>query len=242
MTVPPQGPPPGWTPPVYWQPPHGQPPYGQPPYAQPPWATPPPSSNKGLFITLGVIVAICVVGFVGLMIGAADRSDITDEERADNARVARSATDFAIVCQAGSVSNAGPFEKPYTIMAFEQGAGFVPWESMSFSGYARFRAGDDVTAIDVVACVGRVPGTEIKQGSCDIDSGGEQLTVDRYSVDYTVQVRQARTGKLIADLGTVPGPSDRCPFISLFDGESPKIYGAPDTAAVEAKLSEFAGG
>lgn len=37
------------------------------------------------------------------------------------------------------------------------------------------------------------------------------------------------------------GPSDRCPFISLLDCESPKIYGSADKAAVEATLSEFAG-
>lgn len=34
------------------------------------------------------------------------------------------------------------------------------------------------------------------------------------------------------------GPSDRCPFL---DSESPKIYGSADKAAVEAKVSEFAG-
>lgn len=236
MSVPPQGPPPGW--------PSQQPQYWHPPPGQQPWvpAGPPtPKGHRGLFIGLAVIVLVCITGFAGLMINAADRADVTDDERIANARVAQLPQNFDTVCEDGSVSNAAPLRKPYTIVAFEQGAGFVDWSSMSMRGDAPFAAGDDVTEINVVACVTRKPGTQIKQGACDIESGGEHLTVDRFSVDYTVELREARTGRFLADLGTVPGPSDRCPFISFLDGKSPKIFGAADTAAVEAKLSEFAG-
>lgn len=38
-----------------------------------------------------------------------------------------------------------------------------------------------------------------------------------------------------------PGPAEDCPYISFFDRESPKIFGQPDKAAVEAKLTEFVG-
>ncbi|WP_156409154.1 hypothetical protein [Mycobacterium sp. Root265] len=227
MSVPPQGPPPGW------------PPQGPPYWAAP--VPPPPSNNRGLLIVLSVIVSVCVAGFAGLMIAAADRAEVSDDERAANARVAHSPTDFEIVCRAGSVSNARSFERPHTIMAFADDDGLGAWTTITFTGDAPFLVGTDLTKVDTVACVSRKPGTEVKEGTCDVESGGELYEAGRYSVEYTVELRQARTGALVENLGTVPGPSDDCPYISFFDRESPKIFGSPDKAAVEAKLTEFVG-
>ncbi|MCT7661351.1 hypothetical protein [Mycobacterium deserti] len=268
---PPQGPPPqGWPPPG-WPPqgptppqaqppqwpspaPHGHPRQWPPPQGQP-WQwpptgppTPPPSKNTGLLIGIGAAVALIVVFVLAFVVpnilgseSSNGGSDVSDEQRAANATTAASLSDFDVVCGTGSVSNAAPYEKPYSIAAFHQGTAENDWDAVTLDNQADYVADrSNLTSINVVACLTRKDGTEVKSGTCEFGSGGEQVAADHYAVEYDLELREAKTGKAITNLGTVNGPATRCPFIAYFDENDPEIFGSPDPAAVEDKLAEFA--
>jgi hypothetical protein len=184
-------------------------------------------------------VALLVVAFIGLrMLGGGEDEPVSDEQRQANAKTATSASDFDIVCKNGSVSNAGAYTKPYNSVAFNEGKREGSWESTTLEGA---RGSSDLESINVVACLTRVEGSEVKSGTCEFDSGGEEISVDHYAVEYDIELHEAKTGKSIKNLGTVNGPADSCPFLAFFDSESPRLYGAPDGAALNQKLEEFEG-
>lgn len=59
-------------------------------------------------------------------------------------------------------------------------------------------------------------------------------------MQYNIELREARTGKTIAQLGAVDGPADHCPFLLWVDEHNPKMDAEPDSAQVSAKLAQFA--
>jgi hypothetical protein len=91
-----------------------------------------------------------------------------------------------------------------------------------------------------VACLTKKDDTAVKSRTCKFESHGETKDVDYFAVKWDVSLREAKTGKEIAHLGTVNGPASDCPFLSYFNPNDPKIYGAPDPMAVSAKIEEFA--
>jgi hypothetical protein len=231
-----------------WQ---GPPPYPPPqqswPPLQQPWRSPP---KKGL--NTGLVVALAIVGVVVLMVFAAVvvwvaktpglGGPVSDARRASNTRTAQSISDFSAVCKDGSIDNSAPYRKPYKIASFNEGEGLFgkSWDHISPKSKAEYNADEaNFTTTNVVACLSRKHGSENMVKKCDYDSGGQNVTVDYYAVDYDIELREARTGKLIERLGTVGGPAVDCPFLATYSSKERKIYGNPDGAALQAKLAQF---
>ncbi|MDO3640024.1 hypothetical protein, partial [Mycolicibacterium arseniciresistens] len=232
---PPQGQPQWGAPPPHWPPPQGQ------PWA-PPTAPRPPSKNTGLIIGLvAAAVVVVVVVVLGLLVVRSGSDEVSDEQRAANATTATGASDFDVVCGDGSVSNAAAYREPYTIAAFRQTTGMFggeDWTTVTLEG--SYSADDKRwSTINAVACVTRVEGTEVKSGTCEFDDGE---VADHYAVEYEITVHEAKSGRVVENLGTVNGPATDCPFMATVESDDPRIYGSPDTAAVDAKLAEFAAG
>ena len=72
----------------------------------------------------------------------------------------------------------------------------------------------------------------MKSLTCNFETdAGEHVTVDYYSVQYDIELREARTGKHIEQLGAVDGPATSCPFLVWVKKRDPKMYAEPDSAA-----------
>ncbi|MUL83662.1 MULTISPECIES: hypothetical protein [unclassified Mycolicibacterium] len=153
-------------------------------------------------------------------------------------RVAQSASDFSQVCDNDRITNAAEYGKPYNAVAYFKGLGIVNeiWLSASDSALS-----DEFSKINVVACLDRKRGSEVKSIQCVDDDDGNNIKVDYYSVEYEITFREAKTGKVIRSGETVTGTAERCPFIATYDRKSRKMYARPDDDAVAAKLDEFAG-
>lgn len=256
MSFPPQGPPP-YGPPPYGQPPHwpppqgqpwqgqagapppyGRPAYGPPPYGQPQWspARPPIRPKKsGLGIAIVAVIAVLGISFVGFMGYLVDKVDAEGQDR-----TAQSASDFSSVCDNDHITNAAEYGKPYNIAAFFKGLTFMDESWLPVSS-DKWSTSDRYSEINVVACLDRKKGSEVKATSCVDDDDGNRTTVDYLSVEYEVTFREAKTGKVIKDGGTVTGTAGSCPMLGSYDKRSRKMYARPDDDAVQAKLDAFAG-
>lgn len=219
----------------YWQAPYGQAPYGQMPQGRWPQYPPPPKKSAGRII--GVVAAVFAIPVViAAIVG------ITSSIRGEPPTTANTADDFKAVCKNGSVSNAADYQKPYKVVTFYESV--TGWSAVTMLGAGEDYSGANLppSSINVVACLTRRAGTEKKEGTCDYDSGGDKDRVSRYSVDYDVELREAKTGKRIKSLGSVRGPSTRCPVVALYTASSHKMYGDPDKDQLNAMLKEFAAG
>ncbi|MGV0780425.1 hypothetical protein [Mycolicibacterium sp. XJ775] len=254
MSLPPQGPSPQGPPP-YGQPPHWPPPqppqwpgapggsgqfgqpYGQPSYGQPqqwPQAGPPmPPKKSRLGIVIVAVIAVVSISFVGFMGYMVVKVSGEGQDR-----VAQSASDFSQVCDNDHITNAAEYAKPYNAVAYFKGLGLIDeiWLSASDSAMS-----DDFSKINVVACLERKRGSEVKSVQCVDDDDGNKIKVDYYSVEYEITFREARTGKVIKSGETVPGTADRCTQLISYERGSRKAYARPDNDAVQAKLDAFAG-
>ena len=244
MSMPPQGPPPPYGQPPNWPPPQPQPwqpsPYGQPPYPGQPqypgqlpqWQPPAPrrKMSGAVKVLIGgvVIGVVAVLGLIGFGF-----SKVADEGQERTATVA---SDFSHVCENDRIANAADYATPYQVAAFYQGLGITgpTWLSAPTDRSAKI---DDITKINVVACLAQKKGSAVKSATCHDDN----TPVDYYSVDYTVELREAKTGKTIKNLGTVPGTADSCPFIATYDSKSNKMYADPDQEPLAAMLAQFTG-
>lgn len=155
-------------------------------------------------------------------------------------RTAQSASDFSTVCENDRITNAADYGKPYNVAAFFTGLGIVD-ETWLPVASDKWTTSDDYTQINVVACLDRKKGSEVKATSCVDDDDGNRVTVDYYSVEYEVTFREAKTGKVIKSGETVTGTADSCPFLASYDRRSRKMYARPDDDAVQAALAGFAG-
>ncbi|MUL66335.1 hypothetical protein BOO86_17820 [Mycobacterium sp. CBMA 234] len=222
----------------YWQAPYGQAPYGQAPQGQWPQYPPPPKKSTGR--VLGVVAAVFAIPVViAAVVG------ITAGIRGEPPTTATSADNFNAVCNNGSVSNAADYQKPYKIVAFYESVVLMSkWAKVSMLDREATYSGADLppSSINVVACLSRQTATEKKEGTCEYESGGDKDRVSRYSVEYDLELREAKTGKRIKSLGSVSGPSTRCPIMATYRSSSLKIYGDPDKDQLDAKLKEFANG
>lgn len=170
---------------------------------------------------------------------------ITSSIRGEPPTTANTADDFNAACKNGSVSNAADYQKPYKIVAFYESVGSISkWTAVSMAGADGGYSGANSppSSINVVACLSRLSATEKKEGTCEYESRGDTDRVTRYSVDYDVEIREAKTGKRIKSLGSVKGLLDHCPIMATYRSSSPKIYGAPDKDQLNAMLKEFAAG
>jgi hypothetical protein len=193
-----------------------------------------------------VLAFLFVDAFGGKMLGSDSGGGVVSEsERMANTKTAKFVADFEVVCGRGSVSNAADFRKPYRIAAFFEGSRPDSWSQVTLDRKATYAADENaLSSINVVACLSRKSGTEVKSGTCQFEGNGkdDNVDVDHYAVQYEVELREAKTGKTIENLGTVSGPADHCPFLAFFDRNHPKVYGDPDAGALEEKLENFAAG
>lgn len=191
---------------------------------------------------MALVIGVAAVVALGLLVagsgGDGEPRIVSDEERAANVRRAQFIVEFADVCEAGAISNAADFEKPYRVVAFTERYDGGEYSELTMYGAPDFVVQDSfaVSSVNVVACFTRKRGTEVRSGSCEFDSGNE---VPRFAVEYDMVVHEAKSGKVIEDLGTVRGPANDCPMLALFNKGSPKIYGSPDKDEVIEKLAGF---
>lgn len=156
------------------------------------------------------------------------------------ATTAHSARDFSAVCENDSVTNAADYHKPYNIAAFYEGLGIVETAWLPVEGN-KWAQSETFSEINVVACLERKIGSEVKTTTCEDNDDGNTITIGYYSVEYDIEFREAKTGKVIKSMGPVSGTAGDCPFLATYDRNSRKMYAEPDSAAVAAKLAEFAG-
>lgn len=215
-----------------------------PPY--PPPALAPRKTNIAVIVllTVAAIVVLVPVALVGFFV----IRDIAHDRRGENTK-ATSLSSFDVVCDGGSITNAAAYGKPYKIAAFApydepdpmRKLASLNWSEVTLDSRADYRANpDDFQSTNVVACLTRKPGTEVKSRTCNLKTDtDDHVDVDFYAVRYEIELREARTGKRIEQLGTVDGTTS-CPVLVWFNKRDPKAYAEPDPAAVNAKLAEFA--
>ncbi|MBU8814998.1 hypothetical protein MI170_20890 [Mycolicibacterium goodii] len=232
MSLPPPNPPPQG--PQYWQqPPHWQ----QWPSPQwPPGGFPPPKKSRTPKLAIGILAAVgmlfvTAVGFV--FYAATTNGPVT----------ATSYVSFRHVCEGDWVKNAADYGEPYQVVAFYYGLGYNGDEWMSV-GSGKWTGADPTqgfTQINAVACLTRKEGTAIKTATCEDEDAGARIEIDYLSVDYDSELREAKTGKVVRNLGVVKGIADRCPGFGYYKRGSKKIYARPDEKAVTRMLEKFAG-
>jgi hypothetical protein len=234
--------------PQHWPP---QPP--QYPQQWPPPYPPPPAPRKTNRVLIVVLALAAIVVFIpAAIVGFFVIKDIARDglDGRGGTKKATSLSDFDVVCDRGAISNAATYGKPYKIAAFTPDERPSPmsqvspdhWSELALDSRAEYRANpDDFGSTNVVACLTRKSGTEVKSLSCDFKTdSGEHVTVDYYAAQYDIELREARTGKHIEQLGAVDGPAASCPFLLWVNKRDRKAYAEPDHAAVDAKLAEFA--
>jgi hypothetical protein len=233
--------------PQQWQPPY-PPSYPPPSYPAPPYPPPAPrKTNRALIVVLSIagIVLLIPAAIIGFFVVR----EIARDGRGESKKAA-SLTDFHAVCDGGSITNAAAPGKPYKIAAFApydepdpmREMSNTHWRELTLDMRADYRASpNDFQSTNVVACLTRKPGTEAKSRTCDFKtSDGDHVSVDYYGAQYDVELREARTGKRIEQLGTVNGSAVSCPMFVWVNKRERKAYAEPDVAAVDAKLAEFA--
>jgi hypothetical protein len=216
----------------------------------PPYPPPAPAKRKTNVVLIVVLAVAAIVVLVPVaLVGFFLIQDMARDGRGE-ATQATSLSGFDVVCYGGSVSNAAAYGKPYKIAAFtpdEEPNPMRPlsgdhWSEVALDPRADYRANpDDFQSANVVACLTHKPGTEVKSRTCNLETNsGEHVAVDYYAVQYNIELREARTGKQIEQLGAVDGPATSCPVLVWVNKRDRKAYAEPDPAAVNAKLAEFA--
>jgi hypothetical protein len=158
----------------------------------------------------------------------------------DEPVTAYNASSFDVVCEGDWVENAADYGEPYNIIAFYYGLGFsgTDWWSV---GPDKWTDSGEFTQINAVACLTRKEGSEVKSRTCEDNDAGARIQVDYYSVDYDVELRAAKTGKVVRSLGVVSGTARSCPVLATYDRRSKKIFARPDEDAVARMLAKFGG-
>lgn len=219
-----------------------------PPYSPP--APAPRKTNVALIVVL--TVAAIVVLVPGAIVGFFVIRDVAHDglDGRGGVQKATSVMSFDVVCDRGSISNAAAYARPYKILAFAAIEEPDPmnelsnthWNEVTLDSRADYAVSpNDFQSANVVACLTRKPGSEVKSRTCDLKTdSGERVAVDYYSAQYDVELREARTGRRIEQLGTVDGRVTGCPFLVWVNKREPKAYARPDAAALDAELAEFA--
>ena len=246
------------------QPPLSPNPPTTPPPAAPNPPTPPtgpsspmqPHSNKNLIIGVVVAAVVALLIIAGVVVAIAMSGNKSDNKntndnnttnqqdddalRSANAETANSLSDFDVVCDNGSISNAAAYEKPYKVTAFASNSTTRSASTVSLPFGADYNADyKDYAATNIVACLAEKEGSAVKSKTCDFKSGGETVKLDFYALKYALTLREAKTGKLIKELGEVNGPATTCPFFVSYSKDDPKYYARPDSDAVGMAIEKF---
>lgn len=216
----------------------------------------PKKSKTGLIIGIVVVVLLFLIGgavATFLLVNSAVKSSqesssaTSDPKKSSeaakvNAVTAKYLSDFEIVCDGGSVTNAPTAVKPYKIASFSsQTPKNDKWSSMSVGyGEPYYADRETLSSIGVVACLEMADGSAVKSKTCDFESGGQAVSVDYYAVSYNLTYYEAKTGKALAKGESINGPATTCPYFTTYDKSDPKIYADPDDNAVELVHAKFA--
>lgn len=216
----------------------------------------PQKSKKPLFIALAIVVVLALAGGAAFVTMSADKggqsanntsTENEESSSSNNAVVADDASDFDVVCEGGSVSNAPDLDsaqKPYKVAIFSKDPG--PAEAYylnSSAGYDKpfyVSYDGDVTQVPAVACLEVVDGSEQKELDCEYEKSGQTVTVAYYSLKYELTFRSAKDGKKVGESTEVNAPATSCPFGISYDSETMRGYAKVDDAAVAAAVTAFA--
>lgn len=227
-----------------------------PPAQTPSPTTPqaPKTPNKNILIAI-IVSAITFILVVGGLIYAAQQKDTNgqksnntetsetkkeDDIRSANAKTAGTLGDYAILCSNGSIKNAVEPSTPPTIAVFSDNSARKTFSSYTLNYDSEFRIDmKEYEKVDTVACLTRDDETAVQSQVCEFKSGGEMKEIDLYAVKYNLSVYEAKSGKLLKDLGDVSGPALSCPMFVSYDKKNPKIYASADQDEVDLKLNEY---
>ena len=221
---------------------------------------PPKKSKTGLIvgIVISVIVLLLIIGGATAFLMMGSKSDKSQSNSSDsssdqdkpstkesNAITAKYVTEFEVVCNDGSVTNAAASAKPYIISAFYNNnatSDSESWSQLSVGYGESYKVDlDKPEAVNVVACLKEKSGTAAKSKTCEFESRTDgKVSIDYYSVEYDLTYYEAKTGKKIKAGTTVNGPANTCPGFAAFSKTDPKIYAKPDETALETQLKAFA--
>lgn len=173
------------------------------------------------------------------------RSKTTRYQEAPTNRTitAMSHRDFGAVCGGFTVQNAAPYTKKSTalIVTFSQSPRTKDSWSYEDVGYGKTytRTNGDFTRINTVACLHEILDTKVFSKVCDYEQDGEHVSVRYYSIRYKLSYYEAKTGKRIADAGTVEAPAGACPSFIDYDQQSLTAYATPENDAIDIAHSNF---
>lgn len=201
-----------------------------------------------LFIILPIVFLVLFLVFRGddkkTSTSSSSSSSPRQEQQLDptaNAEVASSSSDFSVLCEGGSISNAADYRAPYKVAAFSMKSDkpYPSWSSESLPYDSTFRAEyDKHETLNVVACLDEQKDTAVKSKSCEFTSSGQKVSIDYYSIKYKLTLIEAKTGRVIDESKTVNGPANTCPSFVSYNKEDPRLHADPDEGALELALKE----
>lgn len=151
--------------------------------------------------------------------------------------------DAGTVCTGSAMTNAAPWnpDKP-KLMAFNNSpiaTGEYSWAIASLG--SNWEVGlDKYEKVGAMVCLDAVQGTEEKTDTCKVkNDNGKKVPVNIFAVDYHVVFREATTGKVLGEGGTVRSAGTYCPMFVPTTGND--YYDTPTftdtTAEVESWLA-----
>jgi hypothetical protein len=176
------------------------------------------------------ILALAALGSCGGGGSAGGGSDAKGGSGAQTAQATPLFPDnFKGVCSGASVSTATPYEegaKAHKALYFATYKDDFTDQSSSLPGdwTVLFSAqGDALKAIDLVVCARRTAATQVKV--CDGYKNHDKPTENKvrwHTATYELSVREARTGKTLAET-TAEATDSSCPMFMSFDGDSETV-------------------
>ena len=228
------------------------------------YAPQPTKSNTGLIIGLvigGILLLMVIGGIVLAVIFASAGSKSTTPSTSTNgsnnstsgsssnsstpstkaAYTAKYSSDFSKVCDGTPIANAADFttKQAAVIATYSKRPEASTW-SGEYVGYGKsyyLKDIKDFTKISVVSCLKATTGTESPSIPCT--GKDTSPTINYHSVTYAMTFYEAKTGKKIADGGTVSGPADTCPSFTSYNTSTLNAFATPDDDQTEAALDSF---
>jgi hypothetical protein len=154
---------------------------------------------------------------------------------------AKTLDDYKAACSTGGmVTNATAYggASPHPIVVFEKGSDDKFAQSLvSFKDTTWSAVASKVTGGQLVACIARKAGSEVKLKDCPITDSVTKVTADVafHSSKYTVDVYEALTGKKVTSFEN-SSIATTCPTNAVYNKADPKIYAVFDQVALEASL------
>jgi len=192
--------------------------------------------TAGAFAAIGAVAALTACG--------SDGESTTDSasETAAAETTANSFLDYAAVCDGTAITNAKDFAKPYRFQLF--GDPDATGDRKNIVGLPTsswYVSPTDPSPTNAVACFSSVASSEKKLMSCPFDVNGKKVTIDLISTEFKVTIRNARTGEVAGDAGTVKSKAaDSCPVITTVVGGVTREILEPDPIELTRVLDSFA--